>query len=94
MEGFFVVLSHKKKIQTENMNPWVIERTARVYFEDDTNPELLRRLDGTQMNFQQVERERKSLMIASHPFRWQVRLGLFEKQGSLIFVQSHRCLSI
>ncbi len=44
----------KAGFKTENMNPWIIERTARVYFEDDTKPELLTRLDGSKMNFQQV----------------------------------------
>jgi aarF domain-containing kinase len=35
--------------RSERMDPWVVERTARYYFQDDTNPELLTRKDGTRM---------------------------------------------
>ncbi len=35
--------------RTERMDLWIIERTARYYFEDDTNPKLLTRKDGSLM---------------------------------------------
>jgi len=39
--------------KTKNNDPWVIERTARLFFEDDTNVQLRQRKDGTVMNIQQ-----------------------------------------
>lgn len=40
--------------ETEKNDPWIIERTARFFFEDDTDEALLRRKDGSLMNLQQV----------------------------------------
>lgn len=40
--------------ETEKNDEWVIERTARFFFEDDTNIELKKRKDGSIMNLQQV----------------------------------------
>ena len=39
---------------TEKNDQWVIERTARFFFEDDSDPALQTRKDGSRMNLQQV----------------------------------------
>ena len=40
--------------ETKRNDPWVIERSARFFFEDDSNPLLQTRRDGSQMNLQKV----------------------------------------
>ncbi len=38
---------------TTKHDPWVAEQTARFFFQDDTNPKLLRKRNGDALNLQQ-----------------------------------------
>lgn len=38
---------------TAKHDPWVAERTARFFFQDDTDPNLLRKRNGDALNLQQ-----------------------------------------